>query len=116
MNRPAAVGLRPWEEPIWKPARGQTQTLLFLVVVHVLAIAGLILYPIPSLSTLGYAIALACLGGFGTTVCYHRSLAHRTVKLAASGARTDSDILRHLQRVGRAVELGRVPSSSSLTC
>ena len=81
MNRPVLPGVRPWNEPIWKPAQGQTRTLIFLILIHVLAAAGLLLYPLPSLPILGGAVLLASLGGLGTTVCYHRALAHRTVKL-----------------------------------
>lgn len=81
MDQIATGQLRPWEQPIWKPAKGQTRVLLYLLLIHLLALTGLILYPIPSLPVLGVAILLACLGGVGTTVCYHRTMAHRSVKL-----------------------------------
>jgi fatty-acid desaturase len=72
---------RPWEKPFWKPAKGKAGVLFFLVLIHVLAVVGLILYPVPRLPILGLAILLAAFGGLGTTVVYHRALAHRTVKL-----------------------------------
>src|SRR5205807_1567854 len=42
---------------------------------------GLILFPLPSVRVLGFTLLFTALGGFGTTVCYHRMLAHRTLKL-----------------------------------
>jgi len=81
MNQSALPVARPWEQPFWKPARGQEGTFAFLILTHVLAVVGLILFPLPSLPVLAIAIALAILGGLGTTVCYHRLLAHRTFKL-----------------------------------
>jgi stearoyl-CoA desaturase (delta-9 desaturase) len=56
-------------------------TFIFLVLTHVLALAGLILYPVPSLTVLSVALSVAVMGGLGTTVVYHRYLAHRTFKL-----------------------------------
>lgn len=79
---------RPWEWPVWQPARGKQGVLVYLVGVHVLALIGVILFPLPSLPVLGMTLALACLGGFGTTVCYHRTLAHHTLQL--------SPIVKHL--------------------
>src|SRR5208282_5603274 len=81
MSSNAIEGMRPWEQPFWKPARGKSIVLFYLVLIHVLAIAGVILFPIPGLKVLGVALVLAAFGGFGTTVCYHRLLAHRTLKL-----------------------------------
>lgn len=72
---------RAWEQPFWKPARGKEDVLFYLVAIHVLAIIGLILFPLPSLPVFGVTLLFAALGGFGTTVCYHRMLAHRTLKL-----------------------------------
>ena len=79
----AAQPLRPWDQPFWKPARGKEGVLLYLVLIHVLAVIGLILFPLPSLKVFGLAAFFMALGGFGTTVCYHRMLAHRTLKLNA---------------------------------
>jgi stearoyl-CoA desaturase (delta-9 desaturase) len=46
----------------------------------VLAIVGIILFPLPSLKVLGLAALFIAFGGLGTTVCYHRMLAHKTLK------------------------------------
>ena len=72
---------RPWEMPLWKPVKGTGIVLVHLVAIHVLAIIGLILYPIPSLSVFVTALVFNLLGGLGTTVCNHRYLAHSTLKL-----------------------------------
>lgn len=72
---------RPWEMPFWKPAPGKEFILLYLVLIHLLALAGLILFPLPGLTVLLVTIAGILLGGFGTTVCYHRAISHRTLKL-----------------------------------
>jgi len=39
------------------------------------------LFPIPTLKVLGFTLFFTCMGGLGTTVCYHRLLAHRTLKV-----------------------------------
>jgi len=67
--------------PFWKPAPGKEFILLYLVLIHLLALAGLILFPLPGLTVLLVTIAGILLGGFGTTVCYHRAISHRTLKL-----------------------------------
>ena len=81
MSATAPVLSHPWEQPFWKPARGKAGVLIYLVLIHVLATAGIILYPLPGLTVLCVALVATSLGGLGTTVCYHRALAHRTVKL-----------------------------------
>ncbi|MGH9773624.1 MAG: acyl-CoA desaturase [Candidatus Acidiferrales bacterium] len=80
ISNPEAVS-RPWEQPFWKPAPGKWGVLLYIVLIHVLALAGLILFPIPGWKVFFLTIVLIALGGFGTTVAYHRLLAHRTLKL-----------------------------------
>ncbi|HEY3131213.1 MAG TPA: fatty acid desaturase [Acidobacteriota bacterium] len=81
MSQSAIQEVRPWEQPFWKPAPGKAGILIYLVLIHVLAVAGLIFFPLPSLRVLGLTLLATALGGFGTTVCYHRMLAHRTVRL-----------------------------------
>ena len=81
MSQTATQAIRPWERPFWKPVRGRAGVLSYLVLIHVLAVIGLILFPLPSLSILSLTLVFTALGGFGTTVCYHRMLAHRTLKL-----------------------------------
>ena len=73
--------VRPWDRPFWKPTAGKSPIFLYLVVIHVLAVVGLILFPLPGWKVLLATVALAGLGGLGTTVCYHRLLAHHTFKL-----------------------------------
>ncbi len=75
---------QPWHQPFWKPARGKRVVLFYLLLIHVVAVAGLILFPLPGIRILGLTLLLAALGGFGTTICYHRMLAHRTLKLNKS--------------------------------
>lgn len=73
--------IRPWDRPLWKPVRGKAGVLLYLVLIHVLAVIGLVLFPMPALRILSLTLLFTALGGLGTTVCYHRVLAHRTLKL-----------------------------------
>ncbi len=72
---------RPWEQPFWKPAKGKAGVLAFIVLIHALAIAGLILFPLPGWKVFGLSVLFMALGGIGTTVVFHRALSHRTVKL-----------------------------------
>lgn len=52
-----------------------------MVLIHVTAVIGLILYPLPGWPVFWGAYALMWLGGLGTTIGYHRALTHRGVKL-----------------------------------
>ena len=81
MNQTAVEPVRPWQQPFWKPAPGKMSIFVYLVLIHALTITGLILFPLPSLRVFLTAVAMVALGGLGTTVCYHRLLAHRTFKL-----------------------------------
>jgi len=71
---------RPWDRPWWKPVRGKEGVFAYIVIIHVLAIVGLMLFPLPSWKVVGMTILFAGLGGLGTTVCYHRMLSHRTLR------------------------------------
>jgi fatty-acid desaturase len=55
--------------------------LPWFILIHLTAVVGLIMFPFPGWPILLGAIALAWLGGIGTTVCYHRALAHRALRL-----------------------------------
>jgi fatty-acid desaturase len=55
--------------------------LPWVILIHATAAAGLLLYPLPGWRILLGALALAWMGGLGTTVCYHRALAHRALRL-----------------------------------
>src|ERR1039457_6735398 len=80
MNQAATAVARPWDRPFWKPVRRKEGVFTFLLLIHVLAIVGIILFPLPSLKVLGLAALFIAFGGLGTTVCYHRMLAHKTLK------------------------------------
>jgi stearoyl-CoA desaturase (delta-9 desaturase) len=73
--------IQPWEQPFWKPTRGKEMVLVYLVLIHVLAVVGVILFPLPGWKIFLTTLGLMVLGGFGTTVGFHRLLAHRTLKL-----------------------------------
>jgi stearoyl-CoA desaturase (delta-9 desaturase) len=75
------VDRQPWDARWWHIAAGQTPIFIHLVAIHTLAAVGLVLYPIPGWPVFLVAIGLVAFGGLGTTVCYHRSLSHRSVKL-----------------------------------
>ena len=87
INTPSESTLRdvlpqpPWQEPWWQPAPQQHWTLVWIILIHVTALVGLVLYPLPGWPIFLTALLLAWLGGLGTTVCYHRALAHRSVRL-----------------------------------
>ena len=83
MQSAPLAGDRPWERPWWQPSAGNGPVLFYIVLVHVLALVGLVLFPLPSLPVLVVALAFAAVGGVGTTVCYHRSLAHKSLRLNA---------------------------------
>lgn len=55
--------------------------MIYVLGIHPLALLGLVLYPLPGWPVFLTALALAMLGGLGTTVGYHRALAHRAVTL-----------------------------------
>jgi fatty-acid desaturase len=73
--------VRPWSRPWYWCAAGEIPTLTWIIFIHVAAVAGIILLPLPSWPILVAAGALLFLGGLGTTVAYHRTLAHAGAKL-----------------------------------
>lgn len=70
----------PWEWPWWRTTRADAIILPWIILIHVTALAGLILFPLPGWRVVLGAIAIAWLGGIGTTVGYHRALAHRALR------------------------------------
>ncbi|HVR60451.1 MAG TPA: fatty acid desaturase [Polyangia bacterium] len=73
--------LRPWTRPWWRPTPGDGPTFFWMVLIHVGAVVGLVLTPLPGWPVVVAAAALHFLGGLGTTVCYHRAITHKSVKL-----------------------------------
>src|SRR6266699_118684 len=47
---------RPWDRPFWKPVRGKEAVFAYIVLIHVLAVVGLIPFPIPSLKVVGMSL------------------------------------------------------------
>jgi fatty-acid desaturase len=72
---------RGWEWPWWRTSRHDVVVLPWFILIHVTALVGLILFPLPGWRVVLGALALAWIGGMGTTVCYHRALAHRALRL-----------------------------------
>jgi fatty-acid desaturase len=56
-------------------------TLVWVLLIHVTAVVGLLVCPLPGWPLFLATAALTWLGGLGTTVCYHRALAHRALHL-----------------------------------
>src|SRR5215510_3916586 len=77
----AVVKTPPWTWRWWRPIAGQHLTFVWVVLLHVTAAVGLVLFPLPGWPLFLVAGALTWLGGLGTTVCYHRALAHRALRL-----------------------------------
>ena len=73
--------LSPWKQPWWRPARGDEATFVWMVMIHVGAILGLVLTPLPGWPVFLAAAGLHFLGGLGTTVCFHRAITHKSLKL-----------------------------------
>ena len=78
---PVLRELHPWTLPWWNVEGQNTWTLVYIVTVHVLALVGIMLFPIPGWKIFLWALSFASAGALGTTVAYHRGLAHRAVKL-----------------------------------
>ncbi len=56
-------------------------TFLWVVLIHMTAAVGLVMCPLPGWPIFLTAGVLTWMGGLGTTVCYHRTLAHRALRL-----------------------------------
>jgi stearoyl-CoA desaturase (delta-9 desaturase) len=73
--------IQPWKWPWWRTSEHDLGVFLWIILIHVTAAVGLILHPLPGWRILLGALALAWIGGLGTTVAYHRAIAHRALKL-----------------------------------
>lgn len=78
---PPSVMNPPWTWPWWRVQDGHGAVLFWVLLIHVTAVVGLFLYPLPGWPLFLTAVTLTWLGGLGTTVCYHRALAHRALRL-----------------------------------
>ena len=72
---------RPWEQPWYVASGSDIGTFGWVMLIHVTALVGLVMYPLPGWPLFFGALALAFIGGLGTTVGYHRAIAHRSVTL-----------------------------------
>jgi len=81
MSRSALAERHPWTLPWWKADGENRWVFVYILLIHVLSFIGLVLYPLPGWKVFLSALFLACCGGLGTTMGYHRALAHRAVKL-----------------------------------
>jgi fatty-acid desaturase len=70
-----------WEWPWWRSNRQDSMVLPYILLIHLTAVVGLILFPLPGWPIFLGSLALSWIGGIGTTVVYHRSLAHRALRL-----------------------------------
>lgn len=77
----SSLGPEPWKSPWWKTAKGDRATFYYIVAIHILAAIGLVFFPMPGWKVIVASVALGWLGGLGTTVCYHRALAHTALRL-----------------------------------
>jgi len=73
--------VQPWRRPWWQSAPGDEATFGWMVLIHVTAVVGMILFPLPGWRIFLAAWSVYFLGGLGTTVCFHRALSHKTLKL-----------------------------------
>lgn len=82
-DQPAAQpAIQPWQRFWLWCAPGEWPTMLWIVGLHLIAVVGLVLLPLPSWPMLAIAFGLLFLGGLGTTVAYHRALAHTAARLS----------------------------------
>jgi stearoyl-CoA desaturase (delta-9 desaturase) len=71
----------PWKWSWFRCAPREWPVFAWVMLIHALSLVGLILFPAPGWGMVGAAYGLFWLGGLGTTVAYHRALAHRSVRL-----------------------------------
>ncbi len=81
MKESAFAEQHPWTQPWYKASGGNIWVLIYLAVIHILSVIGLMLFPVPGWEVFLTALLVVSLGGLGTTVGYHRALAHRALKL-----------------------------------
>ncbi len=67
--------------PWWRTTEHDRMVLPWFILIHLTAVVGLVLFPLPGWPIFLGTLGLSWLGGLGTTVCYHRALAHRALRL-----------------------------------
>jgi fatty-acid desaturase len=72
---------KPWQRNFFWVAKGKSPIAFYLLAIHVLAAVGILFFPVPGWNVFLWTLLFTCLGGLGTTVGYHRTLSHRTVKM-----------------------------------
>jgi fatty-acid desaturase len=77
----STLGSEPWKAPWWKVSKGDAPVFFYVMLIHVLAIIGVIFYATPGWRVIAATVAMAWLGGLGVTIGYHRSLAHTALRL-----------------------------------
>src|SRR5438067_1320349 len=81
MTRSALIERHPWTLPWWKTSPENRWAFRYLAGIHILAAIGLILFPVPGWKVFLATVFVTGCGGFGTTIAFHRALAHRSVRL-----------------------------------
>jgi fatty-acid desaturase len=76
----ATIAANHW--PWWRTTKQDRLVLPYFILIHLTAAVGLIWFPLPGWRIFLGAVALSWIGGIGTTVCYHRALAHRALTLS----------------------------------
>jgi len=69
------------ERRYWPTTRYGYLVAGWFIAIHALAIAGLVIFPFPGWRVFLAASVLAFLGGASVTICYHRSVAHQSLRL-----------------------------------
>src|SRR5262249_27781064 len=81
MSRSELAEKHPWTLPWWKAEGENFWTLVYIVLIHALAVTGIFLFPVPGWKVFLATLFMTFCGGLGTTVGYHRGLSHHAVKL-----------------------------------
>ena len=81
MTKTVLAETPPWTWNWLRWRKGSGTVFFWIVLIHALALIGLVLFPLPGWTIFFCAWGLKALGGLGTTVAYHRSLAHGALRL-----------------------------------
>ena len=81
-DRTKDEALPPWKWSWTRWRAGEGWTFFWILWIHAFAILGLLIAPIPGWTVAAITLTLMFMGGFGTTIAYHRALAHKALKLS----------------------------------